>query len=144
DAVLRLRLRGMKRMNGIGVVVAEHAGGPRRLTPTLALQLPDEMPIPVLDLFRGTAPVAIAHMQDMVLEVLELVVRRLRALHVGSGMLEEQAVPSFRIGDRQLLQRIERKFVMRAARMSRGDNLAYQAHGPAILRLRKRAPGRAT
>ena len=98
DAVLGFRLRGVERLDRIGVVVPEHAGGVGGLAPAAAGQSVDEMAVPVGDLLRRAAPIAVGGVQHVVLEVLEIRVGSLGAFEIDGVMREEQPLP--RLGAR--------------------------------------------
>ncbi|MDP1908665.1 MAG: hypothetical protein Q8K85_10200, partial [Hyphomicrobium sp.] len=67
-------------------------------------------------------------MQHVVLEVLELVVRRLGAREIGLGMLQEQTLPAIRLRARQLPERIERQLVVRALGVGSVNDPEQQRH----------------
>ena len=129
NVVFGLRLGGVERVNRIGVVVAQDTRAPDGLLPVLLLERCDEVGIPAGDLFRRTAPIGVAHVQDMVLEILERLVGCLRSFQVELDMLEEQALPVFSVGTCQALQGVERQLVMGAVGVSGINDAEKKAHG---------------
>jgi hypothetical protein len=132
DVVLGLRLGGVEGLQRVGVVVAEHAGAIDRRRPVLLRQRLDQVIVPAAHLLRRAAPVAVARMQHMVLEVLELVVGRLGTLEVELGVLEEEPLPQIDVHALEMPQRVEGELVMRARRMGSIDDAEEEVHGLAF------------
>ena len=132
DVVLGLRLGGVEGLQRVGVVVAEHAGAIDRRRPILLRQRLDQVIVPAAHLLRRAAPVAVARVQHVVLEVLELVVGRLRALQIELGVLEEQPLPHVDVHALEVPQRVEGELVMRARGMGGIDDAEEEVHGAAF------------
>ncbi len=129
DVVLGLRLGGVEGLQRVGVVVAEHAGAIGRRRPVLQCQALDQVVIPAAHLLGRPAPEAVAGVQHMVLEILELVVGRLGPFQVELGMGEEHALPQVGVHAREVTQRVERQLVMRAPGVGGIDDAEEQVHG---------------
>ena len=132
DVVLRLRLAGVEGMQRVRVVVAEHAGAIGRRRPVLQRQRLDEVIVPAAHLLRRPAPVAIARVQHVVLEVLELAVGCLRSLEVELGVPQEQPLPHVGIHALEAPQRVEGQLVVRARRVGGVDDVKEEVHGSAF------------
>ena len=128
DRVLGLGLRGVKGLDRVGVVVAQDAGRVGGIIPSLAAQRLEQPAVPLLRLFRRAAPIAVADVQNVVLEVLELLVRRLGAFEIDLGVLEEEVLPALGVGPSHEAQRIERELVMRAVGVGGVDDAVKKAH----------------
>ena len=87
NRVFGFRLRGVKGLDRVGVVVAEDARGVGGLAPDFGPERVEKLAVPLLRLLRRSAPVVVAHVQDVVLEILELGIRRLRAFEIDLGVL---------------------------------------------------------
>ena len=98
------------------------------------------MIVPVRDLIGRAAPIAVADMQDVVLEVLELVVGRLRSREVALGVLEKEPAPAFGLGMLQLIERVQGELVVSPVRVRGVDDAEKQAHEASRGRARTR-PG---
>jgi hypothetical protein len=85
--------------------------------------------VPAAHLLGRPAPIAVAGVQHVVLEVLELVVRRACPFQVETGMPQKEALPEVGIGALKVAQRIERQLVMRAAGMGGIDDMEHEVHG---------------
>ena len=132
DVVLGFGLGGVERMQRVRVVVAEHARAIHRRLPVLQGERLDQVLIPAAHLVRRAAPIAVARVQHVVLEVLELLVRRLRAVEVDLGVGQEQPLPQVGIHAFEMTQRVERQLVVRAGRMPGIDDVEKQVHGAAF------------
>ena len=107
-AVDRVLFLGLVRVEGlyrIDDIVAHHAGAVGGVFPVLLLKRANGAAIPFARGLRGAAPVAIAHVQHVVAEILEHGVRRLGAFEVGVAMFEEDVAPVFRTLALQVLER---------------------------------------
>ena len=128
DHAFGFRLAGMEGLDGVCVVVAQHAEGIGRVAPAFERQQFHAARIPFLRLGARAAPFAFADMQDVVLEVLELGVRRFGALQEMLVMHQEQRFPGFAIVSADQGERIERnKMVCRAAAVV-ADHAFKQGH----------------
>ena len=74
DVVFGFGLGGVEGLDGIDAIVAEDAGTIGGRIPVALGQGFDEVVIPALRLGGSAAPIIVARMQDVVLEILELVV----------------------------------------------------------------------
>ena len=93
DVVFSRRLAGVEGMQRIGEIVTEHACGIDGGRPVALAQRHDEMIVPVARFDRCATPEIVARMEDVVGEVLEFVVRCLRAKHQQLGVLQKDAPP---------------------------------------------------
>ena len=128
DVVLRLGLAGVKGMERIRQVVAQHTRGIDGRRPVLLLQRRDDMAIPVAHLRRRAAPEVLARMQDVVLEVLEAVIGRLGAEHEQLGVLQKDAAPCLGVIPRQMAQAVECELVVRAPCMGGIEHAKEHIH----------------
>ena len=94
--------------------MAEHARAIDRRVPVLLAERLDQVLIPAPHFLRRAAPVAVARVQHVVLEVLELVVGRLGAFEVELGVGQEQVLPQVRVHHLEMAQRVESELVMGA------------------------------
>lgn len=129
DVVLGLRLRRVQGLQRVGVVVAEHAGAVDGRRPVLLREPLHQMPVPAAHLLGRAAPIAIARVQHVVLEVLELGVGCLGALQIELGMRQEEPLPQVGVDAREMPQCVERQLVMRAGRVSGVDDAEKKVHG---------------
>ncbi len=132
NVVLGLGLAGVEGVQRIRVVVAEHARAVHRRLPVLQGERLDQVLIPAAHFVRRAAPVAIARMQHVILEVLELLVRGLGAVEIDLGIGQEQPLPQVGIHAFEVTQRIEGQLVVRAGRMPGIDDMKEQIHEGAV------------
>ncbi len=129
DRAFFLTLSRMERLNRIGIIVRQHAERIGRLAPFLLTQRLDRLAIPFHRCVTSAAPFAVFNVQNVVLEILEIGIRRLGALEQIGVMLEQQVLPITCILALQQLQRVERDKVMGRATPVRDDDKLEQIHG---------------
>jgi hypothetical protein len=129
DVVLGLRLGGVEGLQRVGVVVAQHAGAVDRGGPILDGQRLHHVVVPAAHLLRRPAPQAVAGVQNVVLEILEVIVGCLGPFQIELGVGQEHALPIVRIGALQMPQRVKRELVMRAVGVGAVDNMEDEMHG---------------
>ena len=105
----------MERLDRVGVIVAEHAERIGGLAPLLAAQMINGGGIPLHRLARRAAPLPFGNVQDVVLEILELGIRRLGPFQQMFVMDEEQILPLVRLIRSDQGQRVHRDIVVRRA-----------------------------
>ena len=124
-------------MHRVGDVVAEHARCAHCFAPLSGFQSRNRAVEPFARELWRASPVAVARMQNVIFEVLELVVRSFRACHVGFGMQQEQAPPALGVRAGELLERVERELVVRAVGMGGGEHTKEKAHEGSCIQHRK-------
>jgi hypothetical protein len=110
-------------MQRVGVVVAQHARAIDGGLPVLQCKGFDEVLVPAAHFVRGAAPIAIARVQHVVLEVLEFLVGCLRAVEIDLGVGQEQPLPQVGIHALEVTQRVEGKLVVCAGRVPGMDDV---------------------
>ena len=128
NGILGFRLTGVKRLNGVGIIMAQDTSRVDRVRPIACSQLVDGLLIPGFGFFRRAAPVSLRHMQDVVLEILEADVRRLRTFEVTLDMLQENPDPGILIAVLHFIECVERQLVMRAVGVRGIDNSKKRGH----------------
>jgi hypothetical protein len=120
----------VERLDRIGVIVAHHAGAPRRLLPILFRKRAHRAAIPFLRRLDRAAPILVAHVQDVVLEILELSIRRLGAFEIVLVVMQQQIAPP--LGARRLLvpQRVDGDAMMIRPTAARENDRVQQRHAP--------------
>ena len=89
----RLCLASVKRHLRIAVIVTQHAGRIGRVLPLGSAKMIDKLPVPMFRSRDCSAPEVFIHVQDMILEIFEVVVRSLGSLEVSSVLTENQICP---------------------------------------------------
>ncbi len=112
DDVFLFRLPGVERVDGVDDIVAHHAGAPGCVFPVLLGQCAHGSAIPLARGRGCAAPVALAHMQDVVAVIAEIVVRCRGPFQVACAVMQEQVAPEGAIRSAQMGQCIQCKPVM--------------------------------
>ena len=120
DRAFRLGLVRVEGLDRIDDVVAHHASAVGGVLPVLRLQRADRAAIPFAGSLWSAAPIlasigAIAHVEDVVLEILEHFVGRFGALQIRIAMLEEGVAPFGGFLVLKMLERQHREAVVIAA-----------------------------
>ena len=123
DDPFRLGLSRVKRLDRVGVVMAENSRRVDRVAPLLRAQRCYRSPVPQLGRRDGTAPVVVAHMQHMIAKVLELIVGCLRAIEVNVDVGETQIPPVLSRFAAKLMKGIQRELVVRAGTLPRKQHI---------------------
>ena len=105
---------------------AERIGG---VAPFPVAEGLDRAAIPFGGGILRAAPVAFGDMEDVVLEVLEVGVRRLRPFQQPHMLCQEQVSPVIRVGAINMIERFHRDEVMRRAAAMRDDHVLQKAGG---------------
>ena len=100
----------------------------------------DKLTVPVFCGRDCSTPEVFLHMQNMILEVFEVIVRSFGSLEIGCMLAKNQIRPLGRFIALQMLQRIQREFMMRAAGMAGKDDIQKQGH-PCLLGALSIQPG---
>ena len=129
DDAFGFGLAGVEGLDRVGIIVAEHAEGISCFAPALLREQFDTARIPFLGLAARAAPVAFGDVEDMVLEVLELGVRRLCTLQQVLVVDQEQRFPGLALLSADQRERIERNVMMRGAAAVFADDAFKQGHG---------------
>ena len=123
DDPFRLALSRVKRLDRVGVVMAENSRRVDRVAPLLRSQRFDGSPVPQLGRRDGTAPIVVAHMQHMIAKVFELVVGSLRSIEVDVDVGETQIPPVLGRIAAKLMKGIQRELVVRAGTLPRKQHI---------------------
>ncbi len=129
DVVLGLRLGGVEGLQRVHEVVAQHARAVDCRRPVLDLQRLHHVAVPANRLRGRPAPEAVAGVQHVVAEVLELLVRRRGPFQIEPAMPEEKTLPQIGVGALEVAQRIERQLVMRGPGVGGVDDMEKRVHG---------------
>ena len=116
------RLPCVKRLNGIGVVMAQHTGRVDAVGPSMFLKRFHGSVVPEPGFFRSAAPVVLLDVQDVIAKIAKLHIGVLSAFEIGGVVFEEQTPPARSVFTANLLKRIESQFMMGAATVGRIDD----------------------
>ncbi len=123
DDVLLLGLAGVERLDRVDDVVAHDAGAVGGVAPVLRLKRAHRAAVPLARRHRGTSPVAVARVKNVVLEVFEDVVGRLCAFKVGRVVMQKEVVPKFGVLALQMRERVDGQTVV----VRTADGILHQA-----------------
>ena len=128
DDPLFLGLVRVEGLDWVDIIVTEHAGRPRGLLPIPLAQRTHGAPVPFFASFDCAAPFAFTNVEHMVLEVLEFIVRGLRAGEVFAVMVQHQLAPGPRVRGAQVAQRLQRQAVMVGAASACENHCVQERH----------------
>ena len=93
DNSFRFALACMEWLDRIRVIVAQHASRVDRILPLAISQCCDSGAIPLLCRINRSAPIVVSHVQNVILEVFEGVIRSLRPVEINFDVLQTQVSP---------------------------------------------------
>ena len=129
DDAFGFGLAGVEGLDRVGVIVAEHAEGIGGLAPAFLREEFYPPCVPFLGLAARAAPFAFGDVEDVILEVLELGVRRLGAFQQVLMVDQEQRLPRLALLAADQRERIERNIMVRGAAAVIADHAFEQGHG---------------